>query len=77
MVIDGSDNLYVADQNNHLIRKISPDGNVATLVGIAGRASFHAGDLPGLLHEPYGLALQGRTLYITTYNAVVQVTDLP
>ncbi|MDC1142128.1 hypothetical protein OAU50_03480 [Planctomycetota bacterium] len=34
--IDSSGNVYVADTNNHTIRKISPTGVVSTLVGTAG-----------------------------------------
>jgi sugar lactone lactonase YvrE len=33
--IDKNDNLYVADQRNHLIRKISPDAQVTTIAGTA------------------------------------------
>ncbi|WP_208506260.1 SMP-30/gluconolactonase/LRE family protein, partial [Roseivirga sp. E12] len=33
ITIDGSDNLYVADNNNHSIRKITPTGIVTTIAG--------------------------------------------
>lgn len=36
LAVDGSDNLYVADQGNHTIRKVSPIGFVTTLAGQAG-----------------------------------------
>ncbi len=41
--IDGLGNLYVADQANHTIRKISPQGIVGTLAGLAGQMGFADG----------------------------------
>ncbi len=35
MAVDGSANVYVADSNNSVIRKITPTGGVSTLAGIA------------------------------------------
>lgn len=33
IAVDSSDNLYVADSNNHRIRKVTPDGTVTTFAG--------------------------------------------
>ena len=55
MAIDTQDNIYVADTENHLIRKIAPDGIVSTLVGL-GKHGFRDGDVKtALLDSPAGL----------------------
>lgn len=49
--------LFVADRDNHKIRKIDPDGNVATLAG-TGVAGFSDGKaLEAQFNQPYGVAL--------------------
>jgi hypothetical protein len=40
VAVDNSDNVYVADYNNHLIRKITPGGVVTTLAGTAGASGY-------------------------------------
>lgn len=35
VAIDGAGNLFVSDSNNHTIRRITPDGNVTTIGGLA------------------------------------------
>jgi len=76
IAIDGTDNLYVADLGNNTIRKITPAGVVTTVVGIAGQAGFAPGALPGLLAQPQGVAISGKSLYITLYNGVAVAQDL-
>jgi len=38
VAVDGEGNIFVADTFNHLIRKITPTGQVSTLLGVAGDA---------------------------------------
>jgi hypothetical protein len=77
LAIDGSGTLYVADLGNYTIRKITPDGAVTTVVGTAGRNGWLPGALPGGLTEIHGLAISGRSLYISQLNGVAVVTSMP
>ncbi len=43
VAVDGAGNLYIADSDNHRIRKISPDGTVTTVAG-TGTGGSSAGD---------------------------------
>ncbi len=70
---DGKGNVYVSDPINHVIRKIAPDGRVTTPVGQAWRQGFAAGDLPGMINSPAGIAIRDSMMYITVPNAVLQV----
>lgn len=70
---DNNGNVYVADPVNSVIRKIAPNGQVTTPVGQAWRYGFAAGDLPGIINRPAGIAVRNSTLYISMPNAVVQV----
>jgi len=60
IVVDAADNVYVADQVNATIRKISPTGAVSTIAGQAGVL----GNVDGLgtsatFESPEGLAIDG------------------
>src|SRR5207248_9415825 len=64
---DNSGNLYIADKNNHRIRKIGSDGTVST---IAGNGRFRdAGDQVtarlATLNEPQGLVFGRGALYFS------------
>ena len=49
--------LYVADQGNSAVRKITPGGVVSTVVGMPGSVGVALGALPGALNSPVGVAL--------------------
>jgi len=75
MAIDSSGNLYVAD--NDTIRKITPDGTVSTVIGVAGASTFTAGPLPAQVDAPVGLAISGRSVYVTLRNGIALALDVP
>ena len=66
LAVDGSGNLYLTDFNNDNIRKITPDGGVTTLAGLAG----HSGNADGSgsaarFYGPEGVTLDGSgNLYV-------------
>lgn len=83
--------LYVADTLNHLIRKITPDGNVTTLnapservIEVIGGYAVHAGDyadgslLEAKFNEPTSIAIDNKgNLYISdTGNNTIRYIDL-
>jgi hypothetical protein len=77
VAVDSAGNIYVADTGNSTIRKITPAAVVTTVVGRAGENGFAPGPLPGLLSAPKSVSLFGTTLYTTTNNAIVQVSNVP
>ncbi len=77
LAIDSAGNVYVTDNGNNTIRKITPAGVVTTLAGTAGQAGFTPGALPGVLANPAGIAVFGSTLYFTSNSGVVAITNLP
>jgi len=56
LAVDSNDNLYLTERENSAIRKISPGGDVSTVVGSPTRKQVIAG-MPGGLHSPLGLAI--------------------
>jgi len=58
VVVDAAGNVYVADRDNHMIRRVSPDGTVTTLGGQPNRMSAADG-IGGAARfaQPSGIAL--------------------
>ena len=77
LAIDDAGYLYVADTFNCLIRKVSPSGAVATVVGTAGRCGFTGGALPGTIDRPRRVVVRGTDLYIAMDTAIAVVRNRP
>ncbi|MFK4119911.1 RICIN domain-containing protein [Streptomyces longwoodensis] len=80
VVVDSTGTLYIADTNNHRVRKVAVDGTISTVAG-TGDATF-GGDgesaASAKLSSPHGLAADCvDTLYIADYanNRVRKVTS--
>ncbi len=64
VAVDALGNVYVADYNNHKIRKITPNGMVSTLAGDVNGYSDGKADLAQFSY-PYGIAVDASgTIYI-------------
>lgn len=63
---DWEGNLFVADNGNHCIRKISPEGVVSTVVGLPGKSGYKDGDPEvAMFNSPTGVAVDSEgTIYI-------------
>jgi len=69
VAVDGSGNLYVADQGNHLIRKITSAGVVTTLAGSGSSGSADGTGTAASFHDPTGVAVDGSgNLYVADKN---------
>lgn len=82
VVPDSAGNLYVADYNNHLIRKITPDGEVETIAGVGGASGFLDGNghllNAAFYSNPGGIAIApGNTAYVadTGNNLIRRINE--
>ena len=75
VAVDGGGNVYVTDQGNHLIRKITPAGSVTTLDGLAlTPGSADGTGSAARFNNPAGVAVDGTgTLYVAdTLNHTIR-----
>ncbi len=59
LAVDGSGNVYVADNENHRIRKIAPDGTVSTLAGDGQEGYMDGPGQAAQFSYPRGVAVDG------------------
>ena len=69
LAMDGSGNLYIADYNNNVIRKVTPGGIISTYAGNYSAGAGYGGDggeaSSATLNQPFGVAVDGAgNLYI-------------
>ena len=74
IAVDRTGNVFVAEEYNHCVRKISPDGMVSTL---AGNGFQGAADGPGSsaqFDRPYGIAVdnKGNVYVADTWNYLIR-----
>lgn len=75
VAVDTGGNVYVADTGNHLIRRITPAGDVATIAGLAGAAGSADGSGNTVrFNQPYGVAVDaaGNIYVADTFNHTIR-----
>ena len=74
IAIDASGNLYIADSENNLIRKINHAGDVTTLAGNGSLGADNGAAETASFIQPYGVALDASgNLYVAdTYNNLIR-----
>ena len=72
---DAAGNIYVADSNNHTIRKVTPAGTVTTIAGLAGSSGYAEGEgSAARFSYPDGIVVgEAGALYVTDLgNAAIR-----
>jgi sugar lactone lactonase YvrE len=65
VAVDGEGNIIIADEGNHRVRKITPDGTVSTLAGSARMGFADGAGAAAQFCSPTGVAVDGEGSIIT------------
>ena len=58
LILDDNDDMYIADTNNHCIRKVTSDGKVSTVIGQPGKSGYQDGSPEdALFNRPFGVCI--------------------
>ena len=69
VAVDSNGTVYVADQTNNVIRKISPSGNVTTLAGSVVAGFANGVGAAALFNSPTGVAVDSNgTVYVADFS---------
>ncbi|WP_428330947.1 NHL repeat-containing protein [Mucilaginibacter sp.] len=74
IAVDGSGNVYVADQGNNLIRKITPAGVVSTLAGSGASGSQNGTGTAASFYAPTSVAVDatGNVYVADSFNNMIR-----
>lgn len=77
LAVDGDGNVYVADMDNHAIRKIGYDGTVSTFAGSGSVGSLDGQGTAASFYGPANLAFDknGNLIVVDEYNANIRKID--
>ena len=78
VAIDAQGNLYIADRDNHVIRRIDSSGNVTTLAGLMGTPGSDNGiGDAARFNQPLGVVVNGAGVVFVTdsFNAMVRAVQ--
>lgn len=68
LTIDSQGNLYIADDGNNLIRKVTPSGQVTTLAGSVASGSTDATGTNATFYRPIAITKGPNALYVADYS---------
>ena len=80
MAIDLAGNLYVCDENNNKIRKVTPGGQVTTIAGTGTASTINGAGNAATFNQPFGIALDSYgNAYVAEYtsNLIRKVATTP